>query len=192
LIEYTQDYKNLQPAKQDYHTLTSLLHWKQDTDQITVGNYFEIYNKVFNTSHDAISAEKAIDLLYMEARNICDQTTHTGLNLEDKVLLSIAIRIEAEKFLTEKLRNIKNDTNYWYQGTSDQFRGLLDEYKSLANNPPDMRILEKVGITVNSNIHLNSFMYEPILDLTIDHLIALYKEVSGLNAQIASSKTENV
>lgn len=180
LIEYTQDYNQL-PAKQDYLTLTSLLHWKQDTDQITAGQYLGIYNKVFNTTHDTSRTDKAIDVLYIEAENICNQTTHTGLNLEDKVLLSIAIRMTAEKFLTNKLRNVKNDTNFWYQGTSDQFRGLLDEHKSLTNNPPEMSILGKVGITVNSNIHLNSFMYEPILDLTIDHLIALYKEISGLN-----------
>ena len=90
-------------------------------------------------------------------------------------------RVKAEKFLTNKLRIIKNNTDYWYQGTSDQFRGLLEEYKPLANNAADMHTLEKVGITVNSNIHLNSFMYEPILDLTIEHLIALYNEVEGLN-----------
>ncbi|MCK4945035.1 MAG: hypothetical protein KAS59_02105 [Alphaproteobacteria bacterium] len=178
IIEYTQDYNN----NPDYLKLTSLLHWKQDTDQITVGQYLDIYNKTFNTTHNTDDTDKLINVLYTEAQSICNQTTHTGLNLEDKVLLSISTRIKAEKFLTDELRNIKNDTNYWYQGTSDQFRGLLEEYKSQANNATDIRILEKVGITVNSNIHLNSFMYEPILDLTIDHLIALYIEVSGLNA----------
>jgi hypothetical protein len=181
LIEYTQDYINLPLPKKDYLMLTSLLHWKSDTDQISVGNYLEIYNKVFHTSHDTSSAENVIDLLDIEAKKICAQTAHKGLNLEDKVLLCIATRIEAEKFLISKLRNIKNDKNYWYEGTSDQFRWLLEEYKQLQNAPADIRTLEKVGITVNSNIHLNSFMYEPILDLTIDHLIALYKEVSKLN-----------
>lgn len=44
-----------------------------------------------------------------------------------------------------------------------------------------MRRAEKISITVSSNIHLNSFMYEPILDLTIDHLINLYNEVVTLN-----------
>ena len=184
IIEYTQDYNN----NPDYLKLTSLLHWKQDTDQITVGQYLDIYNKTFNTTHNTDDTDKLINVLYTEAQSICNQTTHTGLNLEDKVLLSISTRIKAEKFLTDELRNIKNDTNYWYQGTSDQFRGLLEEYKSQANNATDIRILEKVGITVNSNIHLNSFMYEPILDLTIDHLIELYIEVSGLNAQMSTEK----
>ena len=30
------------------------------------------------------------------------------------------------------------------------------------------------------NIHLNSFMYEPILDMSDDHLRVLYEEVSSL------------
>lgn len=178
LIEYTVQNHSV---NEDYIRLTSLLHWKSNTDQITVGTYLNIYNQIFNTNHEETSTEKAIDVLYTEAQSICRQTAHTGLNLEDKVLLSIAIRMKAEKFLTHKLRDIKNDTAYWYQGTSDQFRGLLEEYKSLATDEADIPTLEKVGITVNSNIHLNSFMYEPILDLTIDHLIALYNEVSDLN-----------
>ena len=32
------------------------------------------------------------------------------------------------------------------------------------------------------NIHLNSFMYEPIVDMSNDHLKRLYERVVGLNA----------
>lgn len=181
LIEYTQDYKDPGAAKGDYLLLTSLLHWKQDTDQITVGNYLAIYNKVFGTTHDHTSTEKVINLLNVEAQKICSQATHTSLKLEDKLILSVATRMEAEKIMTNKLRNIKNDKTYWYQGDSNQFRGLLEEYRKLSNSPAEIRALEKVGITVNSNIHLNSFMYEPILDLTIEHLIALYQEICRIS-----------
>lgn len=178
LIEYTTPDHS---ANANYKRLTSLLHWKADTDQITVGEYISIYNQVFNTNHDATSQEKAIDILYAEAQSICSQASHTGLNLEDKVILSIASRMKGEKFLTDKLRTQKSDPVYWYPGTSDQFRGLLEEYKPIATNAGDVLTLEKVGVTVNSNIHLNSFMYEPILDLTIEHLIDLYSEVDSLN-----------
>lgn len=186
IIEYTRDYKSNAEAKQDYLILTSLLHWKQDTSQITVGDYLKIYNKVFNSNHAETSVEKAIDLIDAESlKLIGPNATHTGLNLEDKVLLSIAIRIKAEKFLTEQIRNIRNEATYWYGGKKNQFVGLFDEYKKeyqqLSQDIPYKSTLEKVGITVNPNIHLNSFMYEPILDLTIDHLIELYKEVSNLN-----------
>ncbi|MCC5903093.1 MAG: AAA family ATPase [Halomonas sp.] len=178
LIEYTTP--NYQ-KNGDYLKLTSLLHWKQDTDSISVGEYFHIYNSVFNDDKDEGRTDKLIDVLYSEAQNICDQANDVGLDLESKVLLSVAIRMKAEKVMTEKLRNVKNDPSYWYQGKSDQFRGLFEEYKQIPKNHSNIRTLERVGITVNSNIHLNSFMYEPILDLTIEHLISLYNEVDALD-----------
>lgn len=174
LIEYTKG-----KLDADYLKLTSLLHWKSDTDQITVGGYLDIYNRLFGASYNTDNAKPVKELLFTKAADICHQPTHAGLNLEDKVLLSIAIRLQAEILITEKIRALKNDANYWCQSTS-QFGNLMKEFASLAQAAPEMRTLEKVSITVCSNIHLNSFMYEPILDLTIDHLINLYKEVCNL------------
>ena len=94
-------------------------------------------------------------------------------------MLSIAIRLQAETLITEKIRALKNDANYWCP-SNNQFGSLIKEFVSLAPAAPEIRILEKVSITVSSNIHLNSFMYEPILDLTIDHLINLHNEVCSL------------
>lgn len=175
LIEYT---KGEQDA--DYVKLTSLLHWKDDTEQITVGNYLDIYNRLFGTVHDTNNTQSVKTLLFTKAEEICAQNIHDGLNLEDKVLLSMAIRLQAEILCANKLRTLKNDANYWCQ-SNNQFGSLMKELVSLAPSAPEMRTLEKVSITVSSNIHLNSFMYEPILDLTVEHLVNLYQEVLGLS-----------
>lgn len=174
LIEYTKGEQDV-----DYLKLTSLLHWKNDTEQITVGNYLDIYNRLFGTQHDTNNKNLVKNILFIKANEICDRSTHDGLNLEDKVLLSIAIRLQTEIWITNQLRTLKNDLTYWCQ-SKKQFGILMEEYATLAPSAPEMRTLEKVGITVSSNIHLNSFMYEPILDLTIDHLVDLYREVCGL------------
>lgn len=175
LIEYTKGEKD-----PDYLKLTSLLHWKDDTDQITVGNYLDIYNRLFGTAHDTSNKQPVKSLLFTKAEEICARNIHDGLNLEDKVLLSMAIRLQAEILCTNKLRTLKNDANYWCQ-SNNQFGSLMKEFVSLAPSAPEMRTLEKVSITVSSNIHLNSFMYEPILDLTVEHLLKLYQEVRGLH-----------
>lgn len=174
LIEYTKGEEDA-----DYLKLTSLLHWKNDTEQITVGDYLDIYNRLFGTEHDATNTQLVKTLLFIKAKEICTKSTHDGLNLEDKVLLSMAIRLQAEILLTNKLRTHKDDETYWCQ-TNNQFGVLMEDYAAFAPSAPELRTLEKVGITVSSNIHLNSFMYEPILDLTIEHLVDLYKEVCGL------------
>ena len=156
-----------------------MLHWKDNTDQITAGNYLEIYNRLFTTTHDTNSPQLIKDLLFAKADEICAQTTRDGLNLEDKVLLSIAIRMRSEILITTKLRSIKGDADYWCP-SGNQFGSLMGEYALLNPTAPEMPTLEKISITVSSNIHLNSFMYEPILDLTIDHLVELYQEVCAL------------
>lgn len=180
LIEYTKG-----DTDSDYLKLTSLLHWKDDTDEITVGNYLDIYNRLFGSSYSTGDNRSVKDLLFDKSNEICARTTHDGLNLEDKVLLSMTIRLQAEVFLTNELRRIKSDENYWCL-SMNQFGNLVKEYSTLAPTAPAMRTLEKISITVSSNIHLNSFMYEPILDLTIDHLINLYNEVLCLNPASAA------
>jgi hypothetical protein len=176
LIEYTKGNKD-----EDYLVLTSLLHWKAGTDKISVGQYFDIYNRLFQKKLDSTDPRLVKEILFSVTDEICRKDHHDGLNLEDKVSLSMAIRIRAEIFLINELRKIKKEPEYWIESES-QFGSLMKEYKTLNSASPALPILEKVSITVSSNIHLNSFMYEPILDLTIHHLIKLYGEVDGLKS----------
>lgn len=174
LIEYTKGDQYV-----DYLKLTSLLHWKIDTDQITIDDYVGIYNRLFGSSYVVNRSQSVKDIIFREASGICNQATHEGLNLEDKVLLSIAIRLLSEIFVTDRIRSIKSDQNYWCQ-SNNQFGSLMKEFESLNSSAPEIKTLEKVSLTVSSNIHLNSFMYEPILDLSIEHLISLYREIRAL------------
>lgn len=174
LIEYTKGEDN-----DDYLTLTKLLHWKQGTDNITVGQFFSIYNDVFSTNHDVAKPDKMVDVLFDTANTISQAEVIEGLNLQDKVLLSIAIRIKAEKYITERLRAFKNEPDFWSQKKS-YGKLLADEFEVSFPSDPALLVLKKVSVTVCSNIHLNSFMYEPILDLSIEHLIHLYNEVNSL------------
>jgi hypothetical protein len=174
IIEYTKSADD-----PDYLKLTSLLHWKRDTAQITVGQYLEIYNRTFGTQHPTINEKLLIDLLFEKSDEISSKNEHNSLNLENKVLLSMAIRLMSEIFITNELRKIKGDQNFWCESFS-QFGALMKHYSAECPTGEALRSLEKVSITVSSNIHLNSFMYEPILDLTVEHLIALYNEIKDL------------
>jgi hypothetical protein len=178
LIEYIKGEQD-----PDYLTLTSLLHWKENTAKITIGEYFGIYNRLFGTKYPIDNTDSFKELLFYKADEIKNRTNHDGLNLEDKVLLSIAIRMSAEIFLIEEIRKIKTDDSYWCQGLN-QFGTLIKLYVNELPYSNAIKVLEKVSITVSSNIHLNSFMYEPILDLTIEHLIMLYSEILALESAV--------
>jgi len=178
LIEYTRGEND-----PDFLTLTSLLHWKSDTETITVDDFWAIYQRTFDNQNSThTSSRSMVALLFEKADSIAATNYQPGLNLEDKVLLSIAIRLQAERYMTQELRQhyLEIGGNGWCPATGNQFGKLINDYEKCCSDPTAMRTLEKVSVTVSSNIHLNSFMYEPILDLTIEHLVALYVELQDL------------
>jgi hypothetical protein len=173
LIEYTTGEQS-----PDYLQLTSLLHWKQNSSVITVGQYLDAFNRLFQANHATADSRIVLDLLISQADAIYGQTSHNELQLENKIVLSIAIRVKAEKFMTEQLRNQKSEPNYWFQEKT--FGKFLNEFKKINPSSEILELLESVSVTVSSNIHLNSFMYEPILDLSTDHLCHLYRLIKDL------------
>lgn len=91
-----------------------------------------------------------------------------------KIILSIAIRLKAEKFIIDKITCVPKIT-------SNQTAQLTDLYKNqYPSNYEEINIIEKVNLMTPENIHVNSFMYEPLIDMSIYHLIELYKEVESL------------
>jgi hypothetical protein len=62
-----------------------------------------------------------------------------------------------------------------------QTQALLGKFRELfVADDASMRTLRKVVLMTPENIHLNAFMYEPILDMSDEHLRKLYREVCAL------------
>ena len=55
-----------------------------------------------------------------------------------------------------------------YTKKNNQSAWLYKEYKKSINDNV-MEILEQVAMLTPENIHLNSFMFEPILDMSLLH-----------------------
>jgi hypothetical protein len=65
--------------------------------------------------------------------------------------------------------------------TSCQTPVLLEKFKELfGGEVENIRVLEGVALMTAENIHLNSFMYEPIVDMSDEYLRKLYGEVCAL------------
>jgi energy-coupling factor transporter ATP-binding protein EcfA2 len=171
LVEYTKGDKD-----PDYIKLTSLLHWKSDSIKITEKELGAIYTSVFSIKEEGLNGTSLmIELIEREADECLN--ADAGINFENKIVLAIAIRIFAEKFMVGKI----NDTKFVNSIESNQTHKLLDKFRVLF--PDEVNILEiiqRVILMTPENIHLNSFMYEPILDMSDDHLKSLYKEVKDL------------
>ena len=174
IIEYTEG------ESDKYLSLTSLLHWKRETESISVGDYVRIYNSVFGENHDESRGESLCEVILKSCELACDSPVQEGFNLEQKIVLSMGIRLLSEKYLTNELRRIRSDSDFWCEG-DNQFGKLFSEYKKFDPPSESVRVIERVSVIVSSNIHLNSFMYEPIVDLGINHLVDLYGKVRILN-----------
>ena len=100
-----------------------------------------------------------------------------GMNLEHKIVLAIAIRLVAERFMASQI----SDPSFLAGIDKNQTPTLLRRYESdFVDRVDTIRTLRKVMLMTPENIHLNAFMYEPILDMSADSLKALYSEVSEL------------
>ena len=162
----------------NYIKLTSLLHKKEDTDSITVSELEGIYNEVWKVPKNLKGKDrKIIDILFSEADNIVLDNTEK-INLENKIVLSIAIRLLAEEFMIsrisekDKIREISKNQTY----------ELIKLYKEEYRNIDEIKVLEQVNLMTPENIHMNSFMYEPILDLSDIYLKKLYQKVKEMNS----------
>ncbi|MEO7861709.1 MAG: phage infection protein [Nitrospirales bacterium] len=171
IIEYTKGDKDA-----DFIKLTSLLHWKSDSAGITQGELDAIYNRVFGAAGTSTDGEKpVIDIIHHEA-NACIGAGE-GINFENKIVLSIAIRIAAEQFMVKKI----NDVSFVESIDSNQTEKLLAQFKKLFGGEINaIKTIQRVVLMTPENIHLNSFMYEPILDMSDEHLRKLYENVLSL------------
>lgn len=169
LIELSRDDNDT-----NYRKLTDTLHYKQDTSNTTTNDIANIYLNEINKSI-TINNQLYTDLLFKTADNF--KYGNTKVELENKLVLSMAIRIKFEMKLFSKINNWSIINGI----TSNQTYELIKHCK--ANNlltTAEIKIAEKVVIMTSENIHVNAFMYEPVIDMSDDELINLYNEVKNM------------
>ncbi|MEO8712360.1 MAG: hypothetical protein ABI405_09575 [Parafilimonas sp.] len=159
--------------------LTSLLHIKEDTKTLTTANLQAIYVDILKDKSTLILSNPAnivLNLIYETAEIILIDISDK-IDLENKIVLAIAIRLKAEEFMINKIA----DDTFWKEITKHQTSTLIKRYK---NDFPleiaTIEFLDQVNLMTPENIHLNSFMYEPILDMSNEHLKQLYRDIKKL------------
>jgi len=173
LVEYTEG-----EADSKYQKLTSILHWKSDSAAITVADLDEIYQQICKTTGKSDQPKKLIHELITEQAQECLKAP-IGANFENKIVLAIAIRLAAERFMVSKIK----DAEFVSKIEANQSQELAAKFRaSFAgdNKAKVIEILDRVLLMTPENLHLNSFMYEPIVDMSDDALRNLYTAVAKL------------
>ena len=153
-----------------YKTLTNLLHFRKDSLSIKIKEVKDIFDKYIKFNLDLFSITEnliVVDEFFKEANKIKKE----NIDLDCKIILSIAIRLKAEKFIKEKMKDDDLDNKKTYE--------LIDCFKKKFESlTKEIEILDAVQIMTPENIHMNTFMYEPILDMSSRELKKLYIKIS--------------
>ena len=167
----------------DYILLTKLLHMinyseGKQTKEICLKDLETVINAVWKTDKK-ISTDRTnkslYDLIIDVANKISSNPTVDEITLENKIALSMAIRLIAEEFMIQQIIDACGTDDEIKKIASNQTGKLLSLYKSCSDTDKDMLpILEEVSLMTAENIHLNSFMYEPLIDISILQLKKLY------------------
>lgn len=164
--------------KDKFLRLTSLLHMKADTSGITMQDLEDIYKDIIIQPNLMLPDHQrfVVEVIYELADDIAQENDEQA-ELESKIILSMAIRLKAELFMIGKI----TDQQFVNSITKNQTLQLLNELKiQFPREKNAIALMEQVNLMTPENIHLNSFMYEPILDMSAKHLKKLYAKVKAI------------
>ena len=178
LIEYTEDDKNL-----DYLLLTSILHSKDDTKSITLGDIQRVFNEHWCKSKALSFAEGREDeLIYDVIISEADKITcYERLEIENKIILSMASRLIAEEYMIRKLSELPNGETILekIKNNNNQSGRLVSAYHKYINDE-NAAMMDIIAMITPENIHINSFMFEPILDMSMRQLYEVYHRIKNI------------
>lgn len=159
--------------------LTSCLHEKTNSKDITIDDVFTIYkNRITKLKDKEVDFDKTIKIqnfIFDTADSIIEEKNINEILLENKITLAIASRLKAEQYMISKLPEADlTKINHV------QTRVLSNMYKKKYPTSFNLGIIDKVNLMTPENIHVNSFMYEPLIDMSVYHLLNLYQETKNL------------
>lgn len=163
--------------EKDYLNLTCFLHFKSDpidTSQVTLADLWKIINPYVAARTDTFGEDGYYDTVKNLARSIlkdCDD-----ISLENKLVISIASRLMAEKYLKQVISSKKQS---YTDSTSNQMRDLYNKAKPYLSDD-EKCLMDDINLITPEAIHLNAFMYEPLIDVSIWTLKDIFNRVDNL------------
>lgn len=177
IIEYTTGTDN----NANYQLLTSLLHLKSSTKNITLSQLETIYKfELRDTAFDFANSRESKKVYYLILNLAKDVRFNNNdvIDLDGKVIISMAIRLLAEEFMIKKITTAGCPRETIDGISTNQTGDLVGLFKQYCpDKTEELKILNKVLLMSSENIHINSFMFEPLIDISIKSLVDLFGQI---------------
>ena len=180
LIASIPFYRNLSEYSGDdeaYLKLTCFLHYKTtpfSTENLKISDLWMTIQSFLNHRRLASPDETYLELLNSLASNILIENDE--VSLENKLVLSIAARLAIEKLMKQK---IEEHLGICPDAEGNQTREWFNTAKPFLTDS-EIEVIEEVNLVTPESIHLNAFMYEPLIDISIWNLKDLYNRSMAL------------
>lgn len=148
----------------DYLKLTCFLHYKStpvNIERATLADLWAVISQYINGGATAFGTESYYDTVQAIATDI--SIVYDDISLENKLIVSIASRLRAEKYLKQVIIAHEGTCA---DSTSNQMRDWYENAKQYLTGE-EKRLMDDINLITPESIHLNAFMYEPLIDVSI-------------------------
>lgn len=177
LVQYKEGGKTA-----NYSDLTAMLHIKDGSNQLRLGHLEAIFRTVLNNSEISQYFDVdtlVVDFIHATANEVAGDMQSDTVTIDNKIVLSISIRLLAEKYLWSEIKN--NSSIKKRNQTAELIGRYLSENQGAdAEKDKVKSLLGQVNLMTPENIHLNSFMFEPLIDMSNHHLSKLHRKLKIL------------
>ena len=157
-----------------------MLHYRPNGGSNYTGNkLFKLFKQNIKIECPDLknNSDKVYRLIVNQAKIIASCSDNSQ-KIEEKIVLSIALRIYGEKYMRHYLKRqmsrLPSDFNFDFA----TFGKMIEQFKRIYSNKTEaINVLEIIGIFTPMEIHINGFAYEPLIDYSITRMRTLFTQL---------------
>ena len=166
----------------DYQTMSNVLHGRNGSDSIMLSSLNGPYEKYLKQKPQLFNQKvQALCLSICHDLSVPGTSFSPDKLLEGKIVLSMGIRILAERLLVPVwdaycTGDVPTQFGILWSRVHNLDPSILN---TLGIGVAEEKLFESVSLITPANIHVNSFMYEPIIDTSEWRLQKLFTQISA-------------
>lgn len=178
MIPFARNIVEFQHGKShdDYKKLTRALHTIDN--EATVGHIQQYLQTIVNIADTPFDKSLNIhEAIIMRAKEVAAATSDC-FSLKDNLVLAIGTRLCIERYIISKIS--EEDYRNAVSKERDLTRKLLILYSNNCSDPNKqiyLKMFNKAAAIVDGTIHINSFMYEPLVDVGTWEMKKMFNEI---------------
>lgn len=178
MIPFARNIVEFQHGKShdDYKELTKALH--TINNDVTIEDIQQYLQSIISVADTPFNRSLSIyEAIIMHAKEVAAATSD-GFSLKDNLVLAIGTRLCIERYIISKIS--EEDYRNAVSKERDLTRKLLILYSNNCSDPNKqtyLKMFNKAAAIVDGTIHINSFMYEPLVDVGTWEMKKMFNEI---------------